>query len=151
MYERSPLDLGSKDEIIGSFEQPNGNGAIIGMIVVAGVVFLYLVGLFYEGIGALFQRPPIRVVGTALGVSALSFIAIHDGPSHGDHWLLACTLSPALGLCCIGLWSRHQKRQIRRAKGIPSTWQVESERVSRDLGRSIKRNAGAAKGWWDSL
>jgi hypothetical protein len=120
---RSPLANlpQAQNEIIGSFRQPSGNGAILGMIVVLALSFLYLVGLVYDGIEALLHRPPTRVVGIAVGVAALSFVAIHDGPAHGYHWLLACTVSPAVGLSCIGLWWRRRKRQIRRAKGIPST------------------------------
>jgi hypothetical protein len=46
---------------------------------------------------------------------------------------------------------RHRKHQIRQAKGIPSTWQAEIERISRDLGNSVNRRASAAKHWWASL
>jgi hypothetical protein len=48
---RSPLDLGRQNETIGSFQQPDDTGFILGTIAVLGLVFLYMVGQFYDGIG----------------------------------------------------------------------------------------------------
>jgi hypothetical protein len=150
-HAQPPLDLSSQSGIVYGARQPSGNGFILGTITVLGLAFLYLVGLFYDGVGALFSRPPTRVMGIALAVTSLSFVAIHDGPAHGGHWLLSTTVSPALGVCCVGLWSRHRTRQDRRAQGIPSAWQAERDRVARDLGSSVNRNAGHLKHWWASL
>ena len=74
------------------------------------------------------------MVGISILTGSLSFAVIYAG-AHGS-LLVSSTVSIGLALCSLGLWWRHRKRQIRRARGIPSAWQAESA-----------RNAGQLKHW----